>query len=188
MRRAPRLLMVLAACALPVPGLAACSFTQTCTTENVDDPTCTPVGKSQPAFVPDFGGDALSCPQYANKTCCSRQQNALLASNFALITAEFGYYCSACAANTIAFWCAVTCSPDQAEFVEYLRMENVTDPQNSGAIALVDRNRITLNDAYVCALYDSCKDVPFVKQFAPMSTASGFLATLAQTYAIAHGT
>ena len=112
-----------------------CSFTQTC--DQTFDPTCHPVNATGTQPYP-FNNDGVffpsppQCSQYVNSTCCTGNQNKALATNFFLLVA--GFYATggnmACVMNLEAFWCAFTCAPDQARFVDVDGYTNMTDPSS----------------------------------------------------------
>lgn len=89
--------------------------------------------------------------------------------------------------NLKRFWCAFTCSPDQAEFVTTKGFQNVTDPNNPGPPVLVLTSVISMSREYACGVFASCKDTPTAQENTVMSTCPSFFLDMGQSEAIQFG-
>ena len=61
--------------------------------------------------------------------------------------------CPACQHNFIQLWCVVTCSPDQASFMNISAVQQAAD-NNATVVKTVD---VWLSPGFMGGLYDSCK-------------------------------
>ncbi|CAH8534217.1 unnamed protein product [Schistosoma turkestanicum] len=92
------------------------------------------------------------CPNYAvgsAKVCCNEEQLTYF-SNSASLAAALLKRCPACFANFRLLFCAMTCDPNQAEFITPVIQEK-----------LVDSITYTLTDHVADTFFNSCKDVTF---------------------------
>jgi hypothetical protein len=64
--------------------------------------------------------------------------------------------CPACQHNFIQLWCVVTCSPDQASFMNISEVQQAAD-NNATVVKTVD---VWLSPGFMGGLYDSCKVCP----------------------------
>jgi len=93
--------------------------------------------------------------------CCSTRQLRDLQSNFARVSAFLAATCPTCWYNFRKNHCDMTCSPDQASFVEANSF--VEGPGFDGyedqVVEMVRSVSYYAHTAFVEGLYDSCKDV-----------------------------
>eukprot|EP00899_Mesostigma_viride_P026866 jgi/Mesvir1/7364/Mv19167-RA.1 len=114
---------------------------------------------SRKAVVPD---EAFSrqvqglCPRLTGALCCTEEQFANL-RNSVKKAATFLVGCPACNRNFMDLWCAMSCSPDQALFVN---ITNTIEAPDTKATA-VDALDYFLSGDVGPSLFASCKDVKF---------------------------
>ena len=111
--------------------------------------------------------------------------------NFHGIWAAFGDIagggCPACYQNAVDFWCAATCSPLQADYMNFTGLqENTTDPVGGGVYTVAAINA-SLNVDYASAVFGSCNATGKVKEFTPLQSMEGFFKYQGQTEAIFTG-
>jgi hypothetical protein len=84
--------------------------------------------------------------------------------------------CDVCAINLKRLWCEYACSPRQADFLvvsqEYYEYP---DPERPGKTIIAQEANLTIEASTACAIYDSCKRVPFVTSVSAMGSPAGFL-------------
>ncbi|GAM28587.1 hypothetical protein SAMD00019534_117630 [Acytostelium subglobosum LB1] len=92
-------------------------------------------------------------PEYSELACCNNAQSLVLKNNMFIGASIFGR-CPACLFNVWDLWCAMSCSPYQAEFiiVTAVKTPNVTD-------AKITKTEFILDPTYASGLYNSCRDV-----------------------------
>lgn len=138
---------------------------------------------------------AIQCPEYKDAACCSWQQNQGMAENFKLIASVFGKNsgggCDACAANLLNLWCGLVCAPDQAAFMAmhlpYPSTSYRPDPMTGEDRVKVLELDVTLDKAFMCRVYDSCKNTAIASMSEAMKSSLGFLNYQVQTGAVGHG-
>lgn len=138
---------------------------------------------------------AIQCPEYKDAACCSWQQNQGMAENFKLVASVFGKNsgggCDACAANVLSLWCGLTCSPRQHEFLQmHLPFPSTSyrpDPMTGEDKVKVLELDVTLDKAFTCSLFDSCKNTAIASMSEAMKSSLGFLNYQVQTGAVGHG-
>eukprot|EP01138_Halocafeteria_seosinensis_P007351 gb/GECG01007515.1/.p1 GENE.gb/GECG01007515.1/~~gb/GECG01007515.1/.p1 ORF type:complete len:409 (+),score=30.44 gb/GECG01007515.1/:1-1227(+) len=118
------------------------------------------VNASDPAYYPQrrYMKSRLpaACTMFHNtSTCCNGHQADLLMQRTGAIQmfanpALLG--CQACADNLVRFWCIVTCSPFQSEF-----LLNASMRETSEYGPIITGTLLGFKD-YLCELWDSCKD------------------------------
>jgi hypothetical protein len=132
------LFRVVAASLLATTVVGDCAFTQKCYTHQEG---CYPIPAVGDDTVPKpFSNNGTDnalpfvCPQYSESACCNGKQNLAIAENKALIQAAFNDLGGnmACVDNIVAMWCAFTCSPNQADFVQTQGFANMTAPFPGG--------------------------------------------------------
>nr|CAH8861848.1 unnamed protein product [Trichobilharzia regenti] len=104
-----------------------------------------------------LGKDAIStlstlCPNYAvgdSRVCCDEKQLALFSKSVSLASMLLKR-CPACYANFRLLFCAMTCDPNQAQFLT---------PTIQGKV--VDSVEYTLTERAADTFFNSCKDVTF---------------------------
>ncbi|TDH66935.1 hypothetical protein CCR75_007302 [Bremia lactucae] len=137
----------------------------------------------------------IQCPAYTKSACCTWQQNQAMAENFKLLASVFaknsGGGCDACAANLMALWCGLVCSPDQADFMqmthEWPSINYRPDPMTGKDKVKVLEVTVALAKAMTCALFDSCKNTAMASLAAAMKSSLGFLNYQMQVGAVGHG-
>lgn len=132
----------------------------------------------------DFPEDLQGiCPEYEKvPNCCNQNTMIITKNNFVSLDLQFGQAaagCSICAANMRRFYCKYNCDPNQHVYLlpnqsEYV---NVTTNPDEGPKEAVFSN-ISLSAATACSLYESCKNVDFVKALGSMQSYTGFFSTL----------
>ena len=105
-----------------------------------------------------------NCPWYiTNDTaavCCDEVQVQTLQTQVKLAQ-ELLERCPACYKNFMKHFCATTCDPNQALFMDATLLAPV--PQNA-SLSAVERVMTYVTNDYAGRLYDSCKDVEFSQQ------------------------
>ena len=111
--------------------------------------------------------------------CCSAINDQLTNDNFKQIDGAFGSQaggCDICAVNLKRFWCEYACSARQHEFMwTATEMKPYPDPQTPGAIIMGQEVNVRVHSDTACAIFESCKRVPFVAAVSAMSSPAGFL-------------
>ncbi|TYZ62226.1 hypothetical protein PybrP1_002086 [[Pythium] brassicae (nom. inval.)] len=138
---------------------------------------------------------AIQCPEYKDAACCSWQQNQGMAENFKLVASVFGKNsgggCDACAANVLSLWCGLTCSPRQHEFLQmrlpFPSTSYRPDPMTGEERVKVLELAVTLDKAFTCRLFDSCRNTAIASMSEAMKSSLGFLNYQVQTGAVGHG-
>ena len=132
--------------------------------------------------VPDNLRD--TCPDYNDvENCCDLASIQLLNVKLGLIDGTFGpeqIGCAICATNLKRFWCKYNCDANQADFIipnSSMVINYQQDPTDPTSIVQVVTSNITLDIATTCDLYESCKNVDFVKALASMSSYQGLFNT-----------
>ena len=173
-RAAPPWLTLIASLALLLRGAGGqCVFTQSC----ASGPGCHPTAETYAPSPATFPLADAACPQYQSSTCCNADQNAALKTNFFLVTLGFGPVVggnNACVANMEAIWCAFSCAPDQGRFVATDGYANMTDPINPPAVVEVLRTIFTVDAAWACGVWESCR-LTFTSELASFATCEQFL-------------
>ncbi|DBA04911.1 TPA: hypothetical protein N0F65_006913 [Lagenidium giganteum] len=178
-----------------VTGGGACSSDADCHNKGKcvgDKCVCKHDGMTAGAHCNEY---AIQCPEYAESACCSWQQNQGMAQNFMMLASVFGNNggggCDACAANLMALWCGLVCSPRQSEFMNmhlpYPSINNRSDPMTGADHVKVLEMDVSLQKAFTCSLFDSCKNTAIASMTEAMKSSLGFLGYQAQTGAIGHG-
>lgn len=165
-----------------------CVLRSNCSGSGMDD--CYPfiVNQSNPdEYQPvkwDFPEDLKNvCPEYDGKeNCCNENTMTITKNNFVALDLQFGQAaagCSICAANMRRFYCKYNCDPNQHEFLlpNQSAYINVTTNPDEGPKEVVFSN-ISLSASTACSLYESCKNVDFVKALGSMQSYTGFFSTL----------
>lgn len=81
-----------------------------------------------------------------------------------------------CAVNLKRFWCEYACSPRQAEFLKVSKEYYVyPDPMKPGQTIVAQEANLTVEATTACAIYNSCKRVPFVTSVSALGSPAGFL-------------
>ncbi len=109
--------------------------------------------------------------------CCSGFQNTALINNFGQIDIVFGSAnggCDVCAVNLKRFWCAYTCSPEQANFTVVTDYVDAKSYQKNQIVQVLNTT-LTVESSTACALYESCKGTAYVGQVSAMQSPAGFL-------------
>ncbi len=84
--------------------------------------------------------------------------------------------CDICAINAKRFWCEYACSPRQADFLKVSKEYYwYPDPQKPGKMILAQEANLTVHTDTACAIFESCKRVPFVASVSALGTPAGFL-------------
>ncbi|GAB9474861.1 hypothetical protein Gpo141_00011976 [Globisporangium polare] len=138
---------------------------------------------------------AIQCPEYKDAACCSWQQNQGMAENFKLLASVFGKNsgggCDACATNLLNLWCGIVCSPRQSEFMQmHLPFPSTNyrpDPMTGEDHVKVLEMDVTLDKAFTCSVFDSCKNTAIASMSEGMKSSLGFLNYQMQTGAVGHG-
>lgn len=137
----------------------------------------------------------IQCPEYKDSACCTWQQNQGMAENFKLLASVFGKNsgggCDACATNLLNLWCGLVCSPHQSDFMAmalpFPSTNKRTDPMTGQDNVTVLEMDVTVNKAFTCTLFDSCKNTAIASVSEGMKSSLGFLNYQMQTGAVGHG-
>jgi hypothetical protein len=171
-------LQVIVAINLAGFGAGMCSFTNTCTAPPY---LCNIPVKLDPLQEPTLKNWTVpaQCPAYADvPNCCTDDQNTILQSKWNLIDYTLGSKgggCDVCAANMKRLWCEITCSPDQASFVDagdQAQVPNPIFPSMKSTVMLAD---VTVSQELAEQLYRSCEKCPYVQEVPAMQSPYGFL-------------
>uniref|UniRef100_H2Z2C5 SSD domain-containing protein n=1 Tax=Ciona savignyi TaxID=51511 RepID=H2Z2C5_CIOSA len=101
-----------------------------------------------------------TCPNLINqdgptKVCCDEQQLRTLERQLAASVLVFNR-CPSCVENFRGLYCYITCSPDQAHFMNATN----TYPNSTGGLGVTDED-IYISETYATEIHTSCKDVVF---------------------------
>lgn len=134
-----------------------------------------------------YNGDAFpinytmsACMEYIGDDVCCNEANARLTNdNLKQIDGVFSTAsggCDICAINLKRFWCEYACSPRQADFLEVsTKYYEYPDPQRPGKTIIAQEANLTVEANTACAIFNSCKRVPFVASVTAMGSPAGFL-------------
>lgn len=173
---------------------ADCVFRQDCYANATSGKNCTG-NKVEPHQVHPFPQPALAngqfaCPEYKDRSCCTLVQANTLKTQFTLIDFTFGRIasggCPACYENLRAFYCGIVCSPNQSDFVKFVGIEDMIDP-NTNRPQRVLHTKMAINAEYACAIYESCASTGKVKQNLPMKGCENFFNFQVKTESIGIG-
>uniref|UniRef100_H2Z2C6 SSD domain-containing protein n=1 Tax=Ciona savignyi TaxID=51511 RepID=H2Z2C6_CIOSA len=87
--------------------------------------------------------------------CCDEQQLRTLERQLAASVLVFNR-CPSCVENFRGLYCYITCSPDQAHFMNATN----TYPNSTGGLGVTDED-IYISETYATEIHTSCKDVVF---------------------------
>ena len=122
----------------------------------------------------------MACLEYVGSDVCCNEPNAILTyNNFKQLEGVFNTEsggCDICTINLKRLWCEYACSPRQGEFLKVSsEYYEYPDPQNPGKTLIAQEANLTIEASTACALYSSCKRVPFVASVSALNTPAGFL-------------
>ena len=100
---------------------------------------------------------------YQVKLCCSTRQLRDLKANFQMVSTFLAGTCPTCYWNFRKNFCDLTCSPDQASFIEADKIVEGPgfDDYEGQTVQMVETVTYYANTEFIEASYDSCKDVIF---------------------------
>lgn len=155
---------------LIVLGASKCAYTQS--------PDILPYVYDGDAFPINY--TMLACLEYVGENVCCNEDNARATyDNLIQLDAAFGNKaggCDICAINLKRLWCEYACSPRQADFLKVSKeYYEYPDPQKPGSTIWAQQANLTIEASTACALFNSCKRVPFVASVSAMSSPAGFL-------------
>ncbi|PHH89019.1 hypothetical protein CDD83_6766 [Cordyceps sp. RAO-2017] len=166
-----RVVPLLAAASLPLPGIVAaadsltpkhepgrCAFRGQCGKQSFfgKDLPCVDNGPAQdpePELRKELV-DLCGAQWSESPVCCTLEQVKNLKSQLGTPNTMIGS-CPACKYNFFNLFCTFTCSPDQSLFV------NVTKAADKNGKKLVTELDQLISDEYGTGFYDSCKEVKF---------------------------
>jgi|Transcript_42852 hypothetical protein len=121
------------------------------------------------------GDMQTACPFYeienpGGKLCCNSDTAKIMVTNYAQLDGVFATDSPICAANLKRMWCEYACNPRKADFL----VQKGKSPPPPGFDFDFTNVQTTINDAYACTIYTSCKQTSFIAA-AGVSSAVGFL-------------
>jgi len=127
----------------------------------------------------------IACPEFVGKpSCCGDWSNNAAYENFQKIKTAFGNQgagCDVCAANIMRFFCYYACSPDQSDWLTWLKLETIEAwNDTSGKLVTMDVARVnmTFNAGQACSLFQSCSKISFLTEISAGGSALGFFTFL----------
>lgn len=109
--------------------------------------------------MPAIGANAMAnaCPFYdtAEPLCCNSDTAVIMQTNFAQLDGVFKTDSSICSANLKRMWCEYACNPNKGSFLVQ-KGESPAPVGQPGPANLINV-QASINDAYACTIYTSCK-------------------------------
>ena len=121
-----------------------------------------------------------ACKEYIGEdVCCNKYNAQLTGASLKQVDGVFSSAsggCDVCSINVKRLWCEYACSPRQADFLKVSKKYyEYDDPERPGEKILAQQANLTIEASTACAIYASCKRVPFVTSVSAMSSPAGFL-------------